>query len=109
MSHAQVFEWQKRFLHGWRRCVTWAQIWLIQIAKTNENIQKKIQSFVEGDCHLMIRMITEVLNMNKESIFQILIEEPNIWKVCGTTVPWSFNEQSKSKESESSPMFWNDT
>jgi len=26
----------------------------------------------------MIRMITEVLNMNKESISQMLIEEPNM-------------------------------
>jgi hypothetical protein len=39
---------------------------------------EKIRSFVEGDCHLMIRMITEVLDMNKESIFQILIEELNM-------------------------------
>jgi len=57
----------------------------------------------------MIRMITEVLNMNKELIFQILIEGRNMRKVCAMMVPWSFNEQSKSKESESSPMFWNDT
>lgn len=44
-----------------------------KIAKTNENI-----SFVEGDCNLMISMITEVLNMNNESICQILIEELNM-------------------------------
>lgn len=64
---------------------------------------------MEGGCHLMIRMITEVLNMNKESIFQILIEEMNMWNVCATMVPLSFNEQSESEEPESSPMFWNDT
>jgi hypothetical protein len=71
MSRARVFEWHKRFSDGrgdveddecpGRPCTS----------KTNENVEK-IEQIVRIDRCLSIRMIAETVNVDKETVRQVL-------------------------------------
>jgi hypothetical protein len=70
LSQARVFEWHRRFLGGREddkrpgRPVT---------MKTDENVEK-VRTLVRNDRRLSIRMIAEELNVDKETVRQILTE-----------------------------------
>ena len=55
-------------------------------AKTHENVEKVVR-IVRGDCRLNIRAISELTNINKESVRQILHDDLGMRKVCAKVVP----------------------
>ena len=55
-------------------------------AKTQENV-KKVARIVRGDRRLSIRAISELTNINKESVRQILQDDLGMKKVCAKVVP----------------------
>jgi hypothetical protein len=56
------------------------------ISKTEENVEK-ISEIVRKYQHLSIRMIAEMVNMDKQMVRQILHDPLNMRKVCAKLVP----------------------
>jgi orotate phosphoribosyltransferase-like protein len=54
--------------------------------KTDKNVEK-VRTFVGTDRRLDIRVIAEELNMDKETVRQILTKNLNTKKVCAKMVP----------------------
>ncbi|KAL4149713.1 hypothetical protein QTP88_003590 [Uroleucon formosanum] len=63
-------------------------------SKTNDNISK-INEIVRKDRRLSIRMIAEMVNIDKETVRQILHDELNMTKVCAKMVPKNLTLEQK--------------
>jgi predicted transcriptional regulator len=67
--------------------------------KTDENVDKA-RTLVRNDRRLSIRMITEELNVDKETVRQILTENLKMKKVCATMVPKNLSKDQKLNREE---------
>ena len=94
MSRTRIFEWHKRFVEGreddpksGRRPCT---------STTDTNIEK-VQQLVCSDHHLTIRIITNKVEMDKETVRIILVDTLGMRKVCAKMVPRLFTEEQKAQ------------
>ncbi|XP_025420797.1 protein GVQW3-like [Sipha flava] len=86
LSRPRVFEWHKRFREGREEVEDNQRVGRPCSSKTNDNISK-INEIVRKDRCLSIRMIAEMVNIDKETVRQILHDELNMTKVCAKIVP----------------------
>jgi hypothetical protein len=86
VSRARVFEWHKRFSDGCEDVEDDERPGRPCTSKTNENVEK-IEQIVRIDHRLGIRMIAEMVNIDKETVKQVLHEDLNMTKVCAKMVP----------------------
>ena len=86
LSHTQVFEWFKKFKEGREYIGDDPNSGRPSTAKTQENVEK-VARIVRGDRRLSIRAISELININKESVRQILHDDLGMRKVCAKVVP----------------------
>ena len=82
----QVFEWFKKFKEGREGVGNDPKSGRPSTAKTQENVEK-VARLVRGDRRLSIRAISELTNINKESVRQILHDDLGMKKVCAEVVP----------------------
>uniref|UniRef100_A0A4W6DFL3 Mos1 transposase HTH domain-containing protein n=1 Tax=Lates calcarifer TaxID=8187 RepID=A0A4W6DFL3_LATCA len=94
MSCACVFEWHKRFCEGREDVQDDEHSELPYTSKMSENIQK-IEQIIRG---LSIRMIAEMVSIDKETVWQILHENLNKTKVCAKVVPKLLTPDQKEKQ-----------
>jgi DNA-directed RNA polymerase sigma subunit (sigma70/sigma32) len=85
LSWARVFEWHRRFLGGREDVEDDEQLGRPVTMKTDENVDK-VRTLVRNDRHLSIRMIAKELNVDKETVRQILTENLKMKKVCAKMV-----------------------
>ncbi|XP_064479996.1 protein GVQW3-like [Ornithodoros turicata] len=90
MSRTRVFEWHKRFADGREKVEDDESPDRPVTATTEENIAK-INAVVRNDRRLSIQMIAEMVNLDKETVRQILHEQLNMRKVCAKLVPRNLN------------------
>ena len=83
MSRMQIFEWHKRFEKGRKEDSKTGQP---SITKTDENIPR-VKQLVRSDRRLTVRMISDELSLNKESVQTILLHDLGMQKVCKRCVP----------------------
>ncbi|KAL4098417.1 hypothetical protein QTP88_023036 [Uroleucon formosanum] len=86
LSRPRVFEWHKRFREGREEVEDNQRVVRPCSSKTNDNISK-INEIVRKDRRLSIRMIAEMVNIDKETVRQILHDELNMTKICAKMVP----------------------
>jgi len=86
LSRTQVFEWFKKFKEGREYVGDDPKSGRPSTAKTQENVEK-VARIVRGDRRLSIRAISELTNINKESVRQILHDDLGMKKVCAKVVP----------------------
>jgi transposase len=86
MSRARVFEWHKRFSEGREDVKGDERPGRPCTSKTNENVEK-IEKIVRIGRRLSIRMIAEMVNIDKETVRHVLHEDLNMTKVCAKMVP----------------------
>ena len=67
LSRTQVFEWFKKFKKGREDVEDNPKSGRPSTAKTQENVEKVART-VRGDRRLSIRAISEITNINKESV-----------------------------------------
>lgn len=94
MSRARVFEWHKRFSEGREEVEDDERPGRPVSVKTEENAQK-INEIVRKDRRLSIRMIADMVNINKETVRKILHDELNMTKVCAKMVPKNLTQEQK--------------
>lgn len=86
MSRTRVFEWHKRFSEGREEVDDDEHPGRPSTSKTDENIEK-VNEIVRNDRRLSIRMIASIINIDKETVRQILHDKLNMKKVCAKMVP----------------------
>jgi hypothetical protein len=98
VSRARVFERHRRFLGG-REDVEDERRGHPVTMKTDENVDK-VRTLVRNDRLLSIRMIAEELNVDKETIRQILTENLKMKTVCTKMVPKNLSKDQKLNREE---------
>ena len=86
LSCMQVFEWFKKFMEGTEDVGNDPKSGRPSTVKTQENVEK-VARIVRGDRRLSIRAISELTNISKESVIQILRDDQGMKKVCAKVVP----------------------
>jgi len=86
LSRTQVFEWFKKFKEGREYAEDDPKSGRPSTAKTQENVEK-VARVVRGDRRMSIRAISELTNINKESVRQILHDYLGMKKVCAKVMP----------------------
>jgi len=85
-SRTQVFEWFKKIMEGREDVGNDPKSGRPSTAKTQQNVEK-VARIVRGDCRLSIQAISELTNINKESVRQILHDDLGMKKMCAKVVP----------------------
>ena len=80
MSRSRVFEWHKRFTEGREEVEDDLHPDLPWTSKTDQNIQE-IGEIVRKDRPLSVRMIEDVIGINRETVRETLRKKrPSLWK-----------------------------
>ena len=87
MSKTQIFEWHKLDLKMGRPSTT----------RTDQNITR-VKQLVQSDCRLTVRIISDKLSLNRESVQTILLHDLEMQKVCTKMVPKIFSEDQKQNQ-----------
>ena len=96
MKKTAVYKWVKRFSEG-RKSVT-DEEWSGRPAtsRTEENIAK-VRQIVRENRRLTVRSIADEVNIDRETVRKILIEDLDMGKVCAKMVPKDLNEEQKQR------------
>ena len=94
LSRAQVFRRHKAFLDGHEIVVDKPRSGRPCMSKMDENVIE-VRALVRSDQCLTVRMISRELNLNHQTIHDILIEELGIWKICAKLVPKNITNKQK--------------
>lgn len=86
LSRARVFDWYKRFQDGREDVEDDARPGRPSTSKTDKNIEK-IANLIRTDAGLSVRAIAENVQIDKETVRQILQHNLNMEKVDGIMVP----------------------
>ena len=85
MSRTRVFEWHKRFHEGRTDVEDDECSRLPTISKTTYN-NRESEKIVREDRQLSIRLIAERMSIDKETMWQVLLETLHVTKVCAQVV-----------------------
>ncbi|XP_023243661.1 FERM, ARHGEF and pleckstrin domain-containing protein 1-like [Centruroides sculpturatus] len=94
LSRSKTFEWHKRFLEGRQSLEDDKCVGRPITVQTADSIQK-LQEFVSNDCNATLRMMEQALNINKETIREIIKEDFGKTKVCAKFVPHTLTQDQK--------------
>jgi hypothetical protein len=89
-----VFEWHRWFMEGRGEVEDDKRPGSPSASKTEENVEKIIE-IVWKDRRLSIRMIAEMVNMDREMVRQILHDQMNMRKVCAKMVSRNLTQEQK--------------
>lgn len=86
MKKSSVFEWHRRFKEGREDVRDDARSGQPKSKRTAANVDK-VRALVRSDRRLSVRMMAEELNINRETVRQILKEDLGMSKVSPKRVP----------------------
>ncbi|KAL4083830.1 hypothetical protein QTP88_029146 [Uroleucon formosanum] len=81
MSRAQVFRWHKEFKNGREGVEDELRSGRAVEVRTDNNVQR-MRALVRQDMRLTIRMLSDELNINRETVRKILIKDLSMKKLC---------------------------
>ena len=94
MSRTQIFEWYKRFEKGCEEVKDDPKTRRPSTTRTDENITR-VKLLVQSDHRLTVRMISDELSLNRESVRTILLHDLGMRKVCAKIVFKILSEDQK--------------
>jgi len=86
MKKTSVFEWHRRFKEGREDVQDNPRIGQPKTQRTDANVDR-VRTLVHSDQRLGVRVIAEELNMNRETVRQIVKEDMGMRKISAKTVP----------------------
>lgn len=86
MKKSSVFEWHRRFKEGREDVHDDARSGQPKTQRTKENVER-VRTLLRSDGGLSVRMMAEELNMNRETVRQILTEDLGVGKISAETGP----------------------
>jgi len=81
LLRTQVFRWHKAFLDGRESVEDESRSGRPCTSKTDENVTK-VRDLVRSDRCLTVRMISSVLNLNRQTVHKILTFKLGMQKIC---------------------------
>ena len=94
MSRTQIFEWHKRFEKGHEEVEDDAKTGQPSTTRTDENVTR-VKQLVRSDRRLTVRMTSDELSLNRESVRTILLHDLGMRKVYAKMVPKILSEDQK--------------
>ena len=94
MSGTQIFEWHKRFEKGREEVEDDPKMGQPSTTRIDENITR-VKHLVRSDRRLTVRMISDELSLNRESVRKILLHDLGMRKVYAKMVPKILSEDQK--------------
>lgn len=94
MSRTRVFEWHKRFSEGREEVEDDERTGRPVTSRIEENV-KKVNEIVRKDRRLSLRMISDLSNIDRETVRKILHEDLKMTKVCAKMVPKNLTPEQK--------------
>lgn len=86
MSRTRIFEWHRRFSEGRKSVEDDERVERPSSSKTDVDV-RLVEEIVRADRRLSIRAIVEMVNIDKETVRQILHENLKVTKMCAKVVP----------------------
>ena len=98
MSCSHVFEWHKRFKEG---CDVEddSRSGRPSTSRNVDNIER-VKQMVRDDCRLIVRMIVDELEINRDSVWKIITEDLGMRKICANMVPKFLDDDRKERRVE---------
>ena len=94
MSRTQIFECYKRFEKGCEEVEDDPKTVRFSTTRTDENITR-VKQLVQSDRRLIVRMVSDELSLNRESMRTILLHDLGMRMVCAKMVPKILSEDQK--------------
>jgi hypothetical protein len=94
LSRTQDFRWHKAFLDGRENVEDEPRPGRPCTSNTEENVTK-MKDLVRSDRRLTVRMISSVLNSNRQTVHEILTSEMGMQKICAKLVPKILTNEQK--------------
>ena len=94
MLRTQIFEWHKCFEKGCEKVEDDLKTRQPFTTRTDENITR-VKQLVQSDSRLTVRMISDKLSLNRESVQKILLHDLKMQKMCVKMVPKILLEDQK--------------
>jgi len=91
-----VHKWVKRFSEGRESVTDEEKLGRPATGRTEQNIAK-VRQIVRKNRRLAVRSIAEQLNIDRETVREILTEDLDIRKVCAKMVPKELTEEQKQR------------
>ena len=95
MKTTAVYKWVKRFSEG-RESVIDEERSGTATSRTEENITE-VGQIVRENCRLTVRSIAEQVNIDRETVREILTEDLDMRKVCAKMVPKDLAKEQKQR------------
>jgi len=97
LSRTQVFRWHKAFLDGRESVEDERRSGRACTSNTDENVTN-VRDLMRSDRRLTVKMINSVLNLNRQTVHEILTLELGMQKICAKLVPKILaNEQKETR------------
>ena len=94
MSRTQIFEWHNRFEKDREEVDDDPKTKWSSTTRTDENIIR-VKQLVRSDCRLTVRMTSDELSLNRESVQTNLLHDLGMRKMCAKMVPKILSEDQK--------------
>lgn len=104
LSRTTVFDWFKRFKDGRESVKDDARTGRPSVSRNADSIAK-VRELVARDRRMTLRLMAEELNINKETIRQILHEDLGMRKICAKFVPHNLTDEQKQRRVEACEDF----
>jgi len=96
LSRSNVFRWYGRFRDGQEDTEDDPRSGQPTECR-NENNVEKISQLLLQNCHLSLRMLADELNIGKDTVRRIVVEDLRKWKICSHFVPHSLTAEQKDR------------
>jgi transposase len=104
LSRSSILEWFKRFKDGREDLQDDARSGRPSTSRNTDKIVN-VREMVTQDLRFTLRMLSDELNINKETIRQILHEDLRKRKICAKFVPHSITDEHKQRRLKSCQDF----
>ena len=105
MKKTEVYKWVKRSSEG-RESVTDEEKSGRPAKSRIENKYCKFRQILHKNTLLTLSSIAEKVNIDRETVMKILIEDLDMRKVCAKMAPKELTEEQKQKETQFAKTFW---
>ena len=99
MSRSCVFEWHKWFKEGCEDVEDDSRSGRHSTSRTADNVEH-VKQMVHGDRWLTVRMIADELEINRDSVWEIITEDLGMWKIYVKMVPKLLDDEQKERRVE---------
>jgi len=96
MKKSSVFEWHRQFKEGQEDVQDDPRSWQSKTQRTDANADR-VRTLVRSDRKLGVRVITEEMNMNRETVRQSVKEDLGMRKISAKIVPWMLTHDQKQR------------